>query len=135
MIVGGGGVGGIQLGLYGILTQKYVQSYCILERMSFENGGLKILLFGKPQMAMHHIFSYKPYGYLCCELCSTLYEYSHPKHKYDDLKMLIGLAEFLCMDERKGYISRGHECLCMCGMCAFVCLQELVCLGAGGRPI
>lgn len=65
-----------------------------------------------------------------CELRSTLYEYSYPKHKYGDFKMLIGLAEFVCMDESEGYILHVRMRLLAC-----VCSQELVCLGAGGRPI
>lgn len=44
--------------------------------------------------------------------------------------MLIGLAEFVCMDESEGYILHVRMRLLAC-----VCSQELVCLGAGGRPI
>lgn len=53
-----------------------------------------------------------------CGLDSTLHEYSSPKHKYGDFKMLIGLAVFLCTSYT-----------CVCGVCVRACVRMHVCVG------
>lgn len=55
------------------------------------------------------------------ELWSILYEYSHPKHKYGDFKMLIGV----CARVRARATYYMCVCGCVCGGCdVCMCVME-----------
>lgn len=102
--------------------QKYVRSCCISEWASFDNGSLKILLAAK----MNHFILFKSSYFLIQAIWSPLLTgVSCIAHLINILninmktwKMLIGLAKYLSMDERWGYVS--IEWLCMCVMCVCV---------------
>lgn len=59
-----------------------------------------------------------------CGLDSTLHEYSCPRHKYGDFKMLIGLA--LAVSVHQLHVCMWCVCTCMC-LC--VCVRMHVCVG------